>query len=98
MRPFCDGTHRTISFKAPSQLEDPHADPAPEGAQPRAGTGPGRRASTSTDRAACLHLVREALAALEPLAGTTDAASEAIVQLAAAVELLQEPGNGSWRR
>jgi CDGSH-type Zn-finger protein len=37
IRPFCDGTHRSIGFRAPSRPEEPLSGPGDE-----AGEGPGR--------------------------------------------------------
>lgn len=95
IRPFCDGTHRTIRFQAPSRLERPDAA---VGGRDQAGvpTKPnGPQAVPFAHRATFLKLIRGALCALEPLADTSEGASDAIAQLTAAAALLEPEGDGA---
>jgi CDGSH-type Zn-finger protein len=57
LRPFCDGTHRVIGFRAASRAEDPtHAEPDP-GQSESASMSSGSQAS---DPVALLQIVRSA--------------------------------------
>jgi CDGSH-type Zn-finger protein len=85
MRPFCDGTHRLVEFRAPSHAESPWSDEAPTPQPPpRAGNGSAGR----TSAAARLRRARALAASLEGPA-TRDARS----LIEGACRLTEAPGS-----
>jgi CDGSH-type Zn-finger protein len=85
MRPFCDGTHRLVQFRAPSQAESPWGDEAPV-AQP-----PPRPSNGNAARAPAAARLRRARALAAGLEGPD--AREARSLIEGANRLTEAPGS-----
>jgi CDGSH-type Zn-finger protein len=95
MRPFCDGTHRLVQFRAPSEAEQPLREAAvPLSEHPGNGHAPASRDASAPAALAGLRRARRRVAALldAPGIGRARAAVRAALPLIDGADRLLEAG------